>query len=136
MGVGIDHGTLLVRRLGLRGTKQNEVWAGKPVNMAAKLSSLGGANYVVVSDRVFRQYEGVPKLRKRALLWTCGCDRDLHGLGLDAPAGQTSHLWEEENIPEELGLDFQTFHRLQSKWCETHGPEFCEAIVTGRRPDS
>ena len=26
-GVGIDHGTLLVRRLGLRRAKQNEVWA-------------------------------------------------------------------------------------------------------------
>ena len=31
-GVGVDHGTLLVRRLGLRGAKENEVWAGKPVN--------------------------------------------------------------------------------------------------------
>ena len=28
-GFGIDQGTLLVRRLGLRGTKQNEVWAGR-----------------------------------------------------------------------------------------------------------
>ena len=44
----------LVRRLGLRGTKQNEVWAGKPVNMASKLSSLAGPNEVVASARVFR----------------------------------------------------------------------------------
>jgi hypothetical protein len=35
-GIGMDYGTLLVRRLGLRGTRQNEVWAGKPANMAAK----------------------------------------------------------------------------------------------------
>ena len=39
-GVGIDQGMLLVRQLGLKGTKRNEVWAGKPVNMAAKLSSV------------------------------------------------------------------------------------------------
>ena len=56
-GIGIDRGTLLVRRLGLRGTKQNEVWAGKPVNTAAKLSSVASSNQIVVSDRVFRQYE-------------------------------------------------------------------------------
>ena len=134
-GVGIDHGTLLVRRLGLRGTKQNEVWAGKPVNMSAKLSSLAGSDHVVVSDRVFRQYQGASKLRIRALLWTCGCDGDTQGSGLDAPAGQTTYLWEKEAVSEDLGLDFQYFHRLKSKWCETHGPEFCETIITGKRPD-
>ena len=133
-GVGIDHGTLLVRRLGLRGTKQNEVWAGKPVNMAAKLSSLAGPNQVVVSDRVFRQYKGASKLRKRALLWTCGCDGDTQGSGLDTPVGDTSYLWEKETVPEDLGLDFLHFHRLESKWCKIHGPEFCETIATGRRP--
>ena len=133
-GVGIDHGTLLVRRLGLRGTKQNEVWAGKPVNMSAKLSSLAGSNQVVASGRVFRQYEEASELRQRALLWTCGCDGDTEGPGLDAPVGRTSYLWEEETVPEDLGLDFQTFHILESKWCMIHGPEFCETIVTGRRP--
>ena len=135
-GIGVDHGTLLVRRLGLRGTKQNEVWAGKPVNMSAKLSSLAGSNQVVVSDRVFRQYERASKLRSRALLWTCGCNGDAVGSGLDTPAGQTTYLWEEESVCEGLGLDFQTFHRLGSKWCQIHGSEFCEAIVTGRRPNT
>ena len=133
-GVGIDHGSLLVRRLGLRGTKQNEVWAGKPVNMAAKLSSLAGPNQVVVSDRVYRQYEGTSALRKRALLWTCGCEGTIHGSGLDAPTGQTTCLWEEETVSEDVGLDFDNVHRLESKWCETHGPEFCETIITGKRP--
>ena len=135
-GVGIDYGTLLVRRLGLRGTKQNEVWAGKPVNMSAKLSSLAGSNHVVVSDRVFAQYEGASKLRERALLWSCGCDGDTQGSGLDAPAGQTTYLWEKEAVSEDLGLDFSSFHRLRSKWCATHGPEFCETIITGKQPDT
>ena len=135
-GVGIDHGTLLVRQLGLRGTKQNEVWAGKPVNTAAKLSSLAGRNHVVVSDRVFGQYQGASKLRQRALLWSCGCDGDAEGTGLDASAGQTPYLWKEEPVSEDLGLDFHNFHRLESKWCETHGSEFCETIITGKRPDA
>ena len=133
-GLGIDRGTLLVRRLGLRGTKQNEVWAGKPVNTAAKLSSVAGPNQVVVSDRVFAGYEGASKLRKRAMIWSCGCEGSLQGGGLDVPAGQTSRLWNEEPTPEGLGLDFPCIFRLKSAWCAFHGMEFCETIVTGERP--
>ena len=133
-GVGIDRGTLLVRRLGLRGTKQNEVWAGKPVNMAAKLSSVAEPNQVVVSDRVFSQYQQASKLRRRVLIWTCGCEGDNEGKGLDADEGETTNLWTEEQASEDLGLDFDTIHRLGSRWCEIHGAEFCEALVTGKRP--
>ena len=92
-GIGIDRGTLLVRRLGLRGAKENEVWAGKPVNMAAKLSSASESNQVVVSDRVYSLYEGASQLRQRALLWSCGCNGDGCGDGLDAPIGETNELW-------------------------------------------
>ena len=134
-GVGIDHGTLLVRRLGLRGTKQNEVWAGKPVNVAAKLSSAAGPNEVVVSDRTFQQYQGASRIRQRALLWSCGCNGNMNGRGLDMPAGETSYLWEKETAPQHMGLDFETVFKLSSKWCSKHGPEFCETISKGKRPD-
>ena len=70
-GVGIDQGMLLVRQLGLKGTKRNEVWAGKPVNMAAKLSSVAGPNQVAVSDRVFAGYERAARIRQQALIWSC-----------------------------------------------------------------
>ena len=132
-GIGIDQGTLLVRRLGLRGTKQNEVWAGKPVNMAAKLSSLAEANEMAVSDRVFALYEHASRLQQRALIWSCGCDGEVGGAGLDVPIGHTCCLWEQEPAPEGLGLDFTNLHRLRSPWCVTHGSEFCDAIVTGLR---
>ena len=134
-GVGIDRGTLLVRRLGLRGTKQNEVWAGKPVNMAAKLSSVACSNQVVVSDRVFSQFQQASYIRRRALLWTCGCSDDVEGDGLDIPIGKTECLWTEESAPAEIGLDFDQLYRLKSKWCCVHGAEFCETIVTGSRPE-
>lgn len=130
-GVGMDRGTLLVRRLGLRGTKQNEVWAGKPVNVAAKLSSVAGPNEVVVSDRVYSVFRGAGKLRRRALLWTCGCCNGTTGGGLDIPEGQTSCLWYEEEAPVGMGLDIARVHRLKSKWCVIHGSEFCEVIATG-----
>ncbi len=135
VGVGIDQGRLLVRRLGLRGTKQNEVWAGKPVNIAAKLSSLADPNQIAVSERVFNFYENASKLRQRALIWSCGCDGyTRQGLGFDDEIGTTTNLWEATPAPDDLGLDFDTVHRLKSAWCKTHGPEFCEAVVTGKRP--
>lgn len=133
-GIGIDRGPLLVRRLGLRGTKQNEVWAGKPVNMAAKLSSVACSNQVVVSERVFSRFRKASPIRQRALLWDCGCFEEVQGEGLDAPIGETKCLWTQEPAPAEMGLDFGQIYRLESEWCRVHGAEFCETIVTGRRP--
>lgn len=58
--IGIDRNTLLVRRFGLKRTedrtdRQNEVWAGKTVNMAAKLASHSKSGELLVSDRFFNQ---------------------------------------------------------------------------------
>lgn len=133
-GIGIDKGRLLVRRLGLRGLKQNEVWAGTPVNIAAKLSSIAKPNELAVSDRVFDAFNNANKLRQRAIIWSCGCDNgDALGIGLDAEAGATPCLWAKEAAPKNLGLDFEYLHRLESEWCDVHGSEFCEAITTGKR---
>ena len=130
-GIGIDSGTLLVRRLGLRGAKENEVWAGKPVNMAAKLSALADYNQIAVSERVFAQYEKASQVRQRALIWSCGCDGRTEGEGWDAPLGATALLWKKQQVPEGRGLDFEYMYKLSSRWCAIHGPEFCEAIVAG-----
>ena len=132
-GIGIDRGTLLVRRLGLRGTRMNEVWAGTPVNVAAKLSSVAGRNRVVMSERAFDAYARGPRLRRRALLRSCGCDGSVQGRGLDLPLGEAKNLWKKERSPGRMGLDFDSIHRLSKSWCPTHGPEFCEAMVTGKR---
>lgn len=133
-GIGIDRGPLLVRRLGLRGAKQNEVWAGKPVNMAAKLSSVACSNQVVISERVFSRFQKASPIRRRALLWDCGCCEEVHGDGLDASPGETKCLWKQEPAPGEMGLDFGRIYRLESEWCCEHGAEFCETIVSGSRP--
>ena len=132
-GIGIDRGTLLVRRLGLKGTSQNEVWVGNPVNIAAKLSSVAEPNEVAVSDRVFSGYEASDKLRQQALIWSCGCSGRKRGAGLDTAAGQASALWTKQAAPKNLGLDFQTIYKRKSGWCEKHGSEYCEVAVTGKR---
>ena len=135
VGIGVDQGTLLVRRLGLRATGQNEVWAGRAVNVAAKLSSLAGDNQVMVSDRVFADYSKASQVRQRALLWACGCEGGTLGEGLALPSGVTACLWDEVTIPESLGLDFNTAYLLKSQWCTNHGPEFCEALISGKIPN-
>ena len=134
VGVGVDMGTLIVRQLGLRGTKLNEVWAGKPVNVAAKLSSVAGPNEVVVSDRMFAGYEGAARIRQQALLWSCSCGGENPRAGLSTAPGQTSKLWAKQAAPKDLGLDFGSVYRRKSGWCKRHGSELCEAILTGQRP--
>lgn len=133
-GFGMDRGGLLVRQLGLRSEKLNEVWAGKPVNVASKLSSLAAGDQLVASPRVFDALSRGSNLHRRAALWSCGCHGEVLGPGLDVGTDETESLWENVPAPVGLGLDFETAYRLTSLWCVTHGPEFCEALVTGKRP--
>ena len=126
----MDRGKLLVRQLGLSGTGMNEVWAGTPVNTAAKLSGVAGPNEVEVSERVFFDYQQSAKIRQRVLLWSCGCEENTRGRGLDLPTEQAEHLWQSAPSPVGLGLDFDQVHRLRRSWCPIHGAEFCEALVT------
>lgn len=134
VGIGIDRGTLLVRQLGLGGFEQNEVWAGMPVNAAAKLSSIAGPNEIVVSNRLFAGYERCARVRQRALIWSCGCREERRGPGLSAGSGNASKLWTKHRAPQNLGLDFSEIHKRKSAWCEFHGSEFCEALLAGKRP--
>ena len=133
-GIGIDRGALLVRRLGLRGTKQNEVWVGKPVNVASKLSSVAGKNQIAISDRVFKEYANSSPLRKKAITRSCGCQGKSNGPGLHSEKSNTPVLWEKRNAPMNLGLDFETIYKRGAGWCAKHGGEYCEAIVTGKLP--
>src|SRR5260370_29437009 len=53
--IGIDQEVVLVRKIGLkrhidRTDRQNEVWAGKPVNMSSKLAARPEAGELLVSD--------------------------------------------------------------------------------------
>ena len=115
--IGIDQKTVLVRKIGLkrydsRTDRQNEVWAGKPVNMAAKLSSLSDNDELLASSRFF------PNLKDEHALYTCGC-----------PDGIKVRLWSEKDLSQDERFDFQVAYSLESKWCRKHGREYCEAIL-------
>ena len=115
--IGIDQKTLLVRKLGLkmvndRTDRQNEVWAGKTVNMAAKLASLADST-LLVSDRYYEN------LTDRKATHSCGCG----GNGTPQP------LWSPVDVTDNGLFDFNTAYNLGSVWCATHGKEYCEALL-------
>ena len=133
VGIGIDHGTLLVRRLGLRGTAQNEVWADEPVNVAAKLSSTADTNQIVVSDRLYDRFTHFAPLRRQALLMSCGCRGGRKGAGFEVPANQRTSIWKHKQAPSSLGVELDRIYIRNQKWCDTHGAMFCEALITNKR---
>ncbi|MBP7795162.1 MAG: hypothetical protein KA059_00075 [Elusimicrobiales bacterium] len=119
--IGIDHKSILLKRIGLRGNKQNEVWAGKPVNMAAKLSSLSDPDTILTSDRVFSVFDS-PKYQKYAVM-SCGCTNE-------GPGHPPTNLWEEKDVSNFSYFDFPKAYCLKSNWCDVHGDEFCSKLIS------
>jgi class 3 adenylate cyclase len=114
--IGIDQRTVLVRKIGLkhvegRTDRLNEVWAGKPVNMAAKLASRT-SNELLASDRFF------DRLTHEKALVSCGC-----------PSGTKAHLWKAVDLTGETLFDFDKAYQLSSIWCKVHGSQYCEALL-------
>lgn len=115
--IGIDQKTILVRRIGFkryggRTDRQNEVWAGKTVNMSAKLSTLCEDKEIYVSERYFKN------LDSDLVLKSCGC-----------PEGNKVDLWSEVDLEDDDRFDFDKAFKLTSKWCSTHGKEYCVDIL-------
>jgi Adenylate cyclase, family 3 (some proteins contain HAMP domain) len=114
--IGIDQHTLLVSKIGLRKNKDrsdmfNEVWAGKAVNMAAKLSSLSKNNEILVSDRFFKN------IKNHKALYSCPCS---------TPA---TYLWDEVDLSADDRFSFNKAFSLASLWCKKHGKEFMSEIL-------
>lgn len=115
--IGIDQKTVLVRKVGYkryrgRTDRQNEVWAGKPVNMAAKLAAKTKDNELLASDRFFEHITDEHAIR------SCGC-----------PNGRQELLWTEVDLSDDDMFDFDKAFMLESYWCKNHGTEFCEYLL-------
>ncbi len=116
MHAGIDTDTVLVKRIGLRGDRNNEVWIGKTVNIAAKLASLAPENTIYVSDRAYKILS--QSVYEKYLKYSCGC-----------PSGTSSQLW-AEYINNHPFLMLEKYYALQSCWCDKHGKEYCSKIMS------
>ncbi len=119
--ISIDQKTLLVRKVGLRRyggrtDRQNEVWAGKPVNMASKLAAMSATNELLVSDRYYA------RIKHTLVRKSCGCIDDQ-------PANDRTGLWSPVDVSGKGLFDFDTAYRLRSNWCKRHGKQYMEAII-------
>ena len=123
--IGIDQQTVLVKKIGFkryeqRSDRQNEVWAGRPVNMSAKLASLSKDKELLVSERYFKNFTDEHVLK------SCGC---LPPGSYGYPYGIKKDLWKPIDLGYDSRFDFSTAYKLESKWCCYHGEAFCEAIL-------
>ncbi len=120
--MGIDQKLVLVKKLGLkryadRSDRQNEVWAGKPVNMAAKLASKSADGEMLVSERFYNS------ITNDYARFSCGCQNGQQ-------TSTKTHLWSPVDLSGDSKYDFQTAYCLKSHWCPTHGNEYCEKLLT------
>lgn len=114
--VGIHAGRTLVKRIGTRRvvSEQEAVWAGKPVNYAAKCAQSSDQHQVIVTQTVW------DKLKNNDFItFSCDCN-----------GGPTVKLWSDKTV-ETLPSEEQAVVVLESPWCATCGPSFCDAIMAG-----
>jgi class 3 adenylate cyclase len=117
--IGVAASRILVKRIGLPRTDyQEEVWAGKAVNYAAKAAQCADRREMWVTGTVWERVSS-----NDYIIYTCGC-----------PNGQPADtLWEDIEItrlPE--GDEDRYGRKLTSTWCDVHGQEFCNAILQGK----
>lgn len=118
--VGIASHRVLVKRVGTprNPAQQEPVWAGKPVNYAAKAAQSAERHELVVTGSVWDQFE-----KNDYLAFTCACGDGPHDT-----------LWKDFVIPRlESDEKEAQGRRLTSAWCSIHGEEFCSAILDGRK---
>lgn len=119
--IGIAQRNVLVQRMGKRRVdgrtdRQNEVWAGRPVNMAAKLASRTNDGELLVSERFYE------RLKDQRATHSCGCNG-----GVDP--GTKKPLWKKYDLTDDDRFDFNTAYLLESRWCTLHGKEYSEGLL-------
>jgi class 3 adenylate cyclase len=116
--VGIASSSPLVKRVGVpRSPHQEPVWAGKAVNYAAKAAQQADRHDLIVAGAI----------------WDWVSQSDYLALSCPCGSGPGADIWQNvtiEKIPESDSEREGKF--LKSFWCETHGAEYCEAILAGK----
>ncbi len=114
--VAVASGPVLVKRVGLPRhlELQEPVWAGRPVNYAAKAAQQTEPDALLVTASVWDAIED-----NDYIAFSCGCN-----------SGPTL-LWHDYDI-EKIPDDEMYGKSLETKWCVNHGEDFCQAILDGK----
>jgi class 3 adenylate cyclase len=114
--IGMAAGVLVVKKVGVRGTKE-PVWAGKPVNWATKCAGAAGASGLIVTEAVYNQF----------------VDNDYVTHSCAHQDGTTPQPIWTDAIVDKLPEDKMRCKQLVSQWCRECGDEFCGAILAGEK---
>ena len=117
--VGIASSRLLAKRVGTprNPAQQEPVWAGKAVNYAAKAAQQADRDELIVTGSVWDEVK-----KNDYLAVSCPCQ----GLSLD--------IWADTEIDKLPSGDPEAQGRvLGACWCDTHGAEYCAAVLAGDR---
>lgn len=114
--VGVHAARTLVKRIGTRRvvSEQEAVWAGKPVNYAAKCAQAAERHQMIVTQQVWEKFK----------------NNDYIAFSCDCNDGPTANLWTDTTV-DRLPKDDQAAVVLNSGWCQKCGPSFCKAIMAG-----
>jgi class 3 adenylate cyclase len=125
--VGVAAGRVLVKLVGTlrKPDEQEPVWAGKPVNYAAKCAQQINRHQTLVTGQVWDMIKG-----NDFLAFTCGCNGGIPGTPSDS-------LWTEKQV-DKIPDDEPAGRLLTAAWCGNHGDAFMGAILAGERnnPDA
>jgi class 3 adenylate cyclase len=117
--VGVASGRVLVKRIGTprNPAEQEPIWAGKPVNYAAKSAQSADRHELIVTGSVWDRIES-----NDYLAISCGC-------GTGDPS---TSIWSDMTI-ERLPQDDpeREGRRLTAAWCKAHGGEYSAAVMAG-----
>lgn len=114
--IGAAVGTLLAKRVGVRGEHNEPVWAGKPVNFAVKCAQAADRHGVIVTERFFEHFKA-----NDFVLYSCGC------------SGEPRAWWQQQTV-ETIGADGATCWAFpaHTNWCADCGDRFASAIRSGK----
>ena len=114
--VGIHAARTLVKRIGTRRvvSEQEAVWAGRPVNYAAKCAQAAERHQMIVTQRVWEKFK----------------NNDFIAFSCDCNDGPSANLWADTTV-DRLPENDQAAVVLNSGWCQKCGPSFCDAIMAG-----
>lgn len=113
--VGMHAARVVVKKVGIRGTNE-PVWAGKLVNWAFKAAQSADVHEMVVTEKVYRHFED-----NSLVTQSCGC-----------PTGVRASLWADRHVDVLPDTDARC-RMLRSKWCESHGDDYCKWILEGKK---
>lgn len=118
--VGIASSRLLAKRVGTprNPAQQEPVWAGKAVNYAAKAAQGADRDELIVTGSVWDVVQGNDYL---AVSCPCG-------------TGPSLDIWADTVIERLPDGDIEAQGRvLTASWCDTHGEDYCAAVLEGKR---